>query len=58
MTKANKKLVEQQEPEKLPEHVLDAFGKVIIHECSICGSFIGDKEWKEFEGVCSKHWDN
>ena len=43
--------------EKLPPKILEVFNQVKIHECTMCGSFIGDQEWKQFEGVCKKHWD-
>lgn len=33
------------------------FGKIVIQECSMCGAFIPDSEFKQFEGVCKKHWD-
>ncbi len=42
---------------KLPQKVLDAFNKVEIHECSMCGAFLTGDEYKQFEGVCKKHWD-
>ena len=42
---------------KVPDRVLEAFSKVEIHTCSMCGEFLGDKEFKDGEGVCLKHWD-
>jgi hypothetical protein len=42
---------------KLPNKITKAIEKVVIHQCSMCGAFLGDKEFKQFEGVCKKHWD-
>lgn len=47
-----------EKPKRLPENIIKAFSKVVIKECKICGAWLGDKEYKEGEGVCFKHWDN
>jgi hypothetical protein len=39
------------------EKIKKIFSKIKIYTCSMCGSFLTEKEWKEFEGVCMKHWD-
>lgn len=43
--------------QRLPKKVLDAFNKLVIHKCSMCEAFLGHSEWKQFEGVCKRHWD-
>ena len=43
--------------QRLSKQVKEAFGKVVIRECSMCGAFLGGEEYKQFEGVCKKHWD-
>lgn len=36
---------------------MEALSKVVIMTCTMCGAFITDDEYKQFEGVCKKHWD-
>ena len=50
-------MIEKEKQLELPKRVLDALGKVVICECSMCGAFLGEGEYKQFEGVCKKHWD-
>lgn len=43
--------------EKIPEKILEAFSKIEINQCTICGKFLSKKEFEESEGVCLTHWD-
>jgi hypothetical protein len=42
---------------EISEKILKAFSKIVIHQCTMCGAFLTDQEFKDGEGVCLKHWD-
>lgn len=46
------------ESQKVSEKIKKAFNKIVIKECTICGSFITDTQFKDGEGACAKCWDS
>ena len=51
----------KQEIEKASEEIhrkiLKAITQIKIYECTMCGAYLAEEEYKQFEGVCKKHWD-
>lgn len=45
------------ELEKTSEKLKDLFSRVVIYQCTMCGGFLSEEEFEQYEGVCSKHWD-
>ena len=49
--------MEQDKLKEISKKVANIFSKVAIKECTICGKFLSEKEYSQFEGVCKTHWD-
>lgn len=47
----------KKELKEISKKLNKAFSKLVIHQCTMCGAFLGKEEFKQFEGVCKKHWD-
>lgn len=47
----------RKELKEISKKITKAFERVEIKECTMCGAYLSGDEYKQFEGVCKKHWD-
>lgn len=47
----------KKELKEVSKRLKRIFKKLVIKQCTMCGAFLSETEFKQFEGVCKKHWD-